>query len=281
MWSEMPPTPKMATGAIVDRQGRPIPGASVVVERETSGEVLGKGTTDATGRFQITLSTQSYEGLSLTVTKGGFNRWALTGIYGGVVGHWVRLDREIDKGFLKKLNAERDQERRLWMLLELVGDREFSTEISDLFPHIGMLRDDLLRLVQCKAFEAKDGQSSSPADRARSLLAHWHDPADEPAFRGWLKGQKGIEKPAKRKMVSKTIPEVCRQWADHHFGGRKPEDRTFNVLNEPLLDPSGNHALVQFSVEYKHWGYSQMLVLTKQQGEWQLRFVADDEHWHE
>jgi hypothetical protein len=142
-----------------------------------------------------------------------------------------------------------------------------------------MLRDDLLRLVQCKAFEAKDGRFSSPADRARSLLAYWNDPADEPVFSGWLKGEKGIETPA-NKIVGKTIPDVCRQWADHHFGGKQPEDRTFNEFNEPLLDPSGNHGLVQFWVEYKHWGYSQRLVLTKERGAWQLRFVADDMHWH-
>jgi len=280
MWSKTPPTPKMATGVVVDRQGRAIPGASVVVERESKDVVLGKGTTDTTGKFQITLSTQSYKGLTLTVTKDGFTRWALGGIYGGIVGYQVRLDREIDKGFLKSLNDEKGEERRLWMLLEIVGDREFGTEIRDLFPHIGMLRDDLLRLVQSKAFDAKDGRHSSPADRACSLLAYWHDPADEPIFRGWLKSQKHIWKPTDKNMVGKTIPEVCKQWANHHFGNKKPEDRTFNSFNKPLLDPSGNHALVQFWVEYKDWGYSQVLVLTKQLGEWQLKFVADDEHWH-
>jgi len=53
--SDTPPTPKLATGVIVDRQGRPIPGASVLVERGTSDETLGKGMTDATGKFQIAL----------------------------------------------------------------------------------------------------------------------------------------------------------------------------------------------------------------------------------
>ena len=94
-----------------------------------------------------------------------------------------------------------------------------------------------------------------------------------------MKSQDFIEKPTGKTMVGITIPEVCKQWADHHFGGKKPEDRTFNEFNEPLLDPSGKHALVQFWVEYKIWGYSQILVLTKQQDEWQLRFVAEGEHW--
>ena len=196
------------------------------------------------------------------------------------MGHRVRLDREIGKGFLKGLIDEKDQERRLWMLLEIVGDRQFATEIHDLFPHIGMLRDDLLQLVQSKAFEAKDGRHSPPAERACSLLAYWHDPADEPVFGGWLNNQKYIKHPMDKKFVGKTITEVCKQWADHHFDNEKPEDRTFNTFNEPLLDPSGKHALVQFWVEYKIWGYSQVLVLTKQQSEWQLKFVAKGEHWH-
>ena len=95
--------------------------------------------------------------MTLTVTKDGFTRWAIAGIYGGIVGYPVRLDRAIDKGFWKGLIDEKDQERRLWKLLEIVGDRQFDTKIHDLFPHIGMLRDDLLHLVQSKAFETKDG----------------------------------------------------------------------------------------------------------------------------
>ena len=78
--------PKMATGVVVDRQGKAIPGASVVIGRGVSDAVLGEGTTDANGRFQIMLSAQSYKGLSLTVTKDGFNRWAFGGIQGGIEG---------------------------------------------------------------------------------------------------------------------------------------------------------------------------------------------------
>ena len=271
--------PKMATGIVVDRQGNAISGASVVIGRGVSDAALGEGTTDANGRFEITLSAQSYKGLSVIVTKDGFNRWAFGGIQGGIVGYRVRLDREIDKGFLKGMIDEKDQERRLWMLLEIVGDRQFATEIHDIFPHIGALRDDLLYLVQSEAFEAKDGRNSSPADRARSLLAYWHDPADESVFGRWLKKQKHIKHPMDKKFVGKTVTEVCRLWADYHFDNEKPEDRTFNTFNESVLDPSGNHALVQFSVEYKIWGYSQVLVMTKQQSEWHLRFVAKGEHW--
>lgn len=278
VWSDTPPTPKQATGVVVGRQGNAIPGAGVVIK--AGDAVLGEGTTNATGGFQIMLSTQSYAGLTLTVTKNGFNRWARGGIYGGIVGYWVRLDREIDDGFLKNLNDEKNQERRLWKLLEIVGDRHDPTKKQDLFPHIGTLRDDLIQLVQSKAFEAKDGRRSSPADRACSLLAYWHDPADESMFMGWLKNQKHIKHPMDKKMAGKTIPEVCKQWADRHFDNKKPEDRTLNSFSKPLLDPSGNHALVQFWVTYKHWGYSQVLVLTKQLGEWELKFVADDQHWH-
>jgi hypothetical protein len=250
------------------------------VKDEGTDAVLGDGTTDANGRFQITLSEQSYTGLSVAVTKDGFTRWAQAGCYGEIVGYRVRLDRELDHGFWKSLNHEKNQERRLWKMLEIVGDRQFATEIHDLFTHIGMLRDDLLHLLQSKAFETEDGKQLSPAERARSLLAYWHDPTDEPVFGGWLNNQKHIEHPMDKKFVGKTITEVCQQWANHHFDNEKPEDRTFNTFNEPLLDPSGNHALVQFWVEYKVWGYSQVLVLTKQQSEWQLRFVAKGEHWH-
>ena len=277
MRSETPP-PKMATGTIVDRQGGAIPGARVVIEREASDEALGEGTTDATGRFQITLSTQSYKGLTLTVTKDGFNRWAVGGLEGGIVDCRVRLDREVDDQFLKSHIGEKDKETKLWMLLEIIGDRQFSKEISDLFPHLGMLRRDLLDLVQSKAFAAKDGRFSSPAETVCFLLAYWHDPADEPVFNGWLKKQKHIEFP-KNTLAGETITEVCTQWADHHFPGKKPEERTLNTFGSPLVDSTGDHALVEFWVEYKYWGYSQWLVLTKQQGKWRLRFVAEHRHW--
>jgi len=268
----------MATGTIVDRQGRTIPGARVVIEREASDEVIGEGTTDATGRFQITLFTQSYKGLTLTVTKDGFTRWAMGGLYGGIVDYRVRLDREVDDQFLKSLTGEKNKEKELWMLLEIIGDRQFSKETSDLFPHLGVLRGDLLDLVQSKAFDAEDGRHSSPAETACYLLAYWYDPADEPLFRGWLKNQKHIGFP-KKTLAGQTIAEVCTQWADHHFPGKKPEERTFNTFGKPLVDSTGDRALVEFWVEYKHWGYSQWLVLTKQQAKWQLKFVAEHRHF--
>ncbi len=273
-----PPKPKKAIGMVVDRQGRAIPGARVMIERESTNDVLGNGTTSATGQFQITLSTQSYKGLSLTITKEGFTRWAMGGLYGGIVDYRIRLDREVTDAFLKSLIDEKDKERRLWMLLDLVGDRQFAKEIRDLFPHLGMLRNDLLDLVRSKVFGTKDGRHSSPAERACFFLAYWYDPADEPLFKGWLKDQRHVEYP-KKTLAGKTITEVCQQWADHHFVGKKPEDRTFHTFGKPSLDPTGNHALVEFWVEYKHWGYTQLLVLTKQQGKWQLRFVAEHNHW--
>jgi hypothetical protein len=278
MRSETPPTPKMATGLVVDRQGRTISGARIVIEREASDEVLGEGTTDAAGRFEVTLSTQSYKGLTLTATKDGFARWAMGGLYGGIVNFRVRLDRQIDEGFWKALNDEHDKERRLWMLLEIVGDRQFSTEAQEIFPHIGALREELLHLVHSKAFAVKDGRYSSPAETACYLLAYWYDPNDEPLFRDWLKNQKHIEFP-KKTLAGETITEVCTQWADHHFAGKKPEERTFNSFGKPLVDSTGDHALIEFWVEYKHWGYSQWLVLTKREGTWQLGFVAEHRHW--
>jgi hypothetical protein len=157
--------PKMATGVVVDHQGKGISGASILVKDYATDAVHGEGATGSTGRFQITLPAKSHKGLTLTVTKDGFTRWAQAGFYGGIVGYRVRLDKEIDDGFLRSLSNEKDQERRLWKLLEIVGDRQFSTEMSDLFPHIGMLREDLLHLVQSKAFETKDGKQLSPARR--------------------------------------------------------------------------------------------------------------------
>ena len=124
------------------------------------------------------------------------------------------------------------------------------------------------------------GRHSSPADRACSLLAFWHDPADESVFAGWLKKPEVTSSIRwTRSSLAKRSKRSANNGRDHHFDNEKPEDRTFNTFNEPLHDPTGNHALVQFWVEYKHWGYSQVLVLTKQQGEWQLRFVAQDQHW--
>ena len=104
--------PKMATGVVVDRHGKAISAVGILVKDEIIDAVLGVGATDATGRFQITLSEHPYKGLSMTVTRDGITRWAQAGFYGGIVGHRIRLDREIDVKETEAHQASDGQEVR-------------------------------------------------------------------------------------------------------------------------------------------------------------------------
>jgi hypothetical protein len=271
MWAKSMPTPPSADGHVFDRKGVPIVGADVVVEGETTDDLLGQGTTDEKGYFKISLKHVSYRGLDLIIMKNGYTRWARGGIYGGIVDYQVLLDREIDKSYLNSIVAQKSPEERLWQLLEIIGPRQMGLEVEGIYPTLGDLRPDLLEVVRSGVFNTKDDKHSSPADRARHFLEFWHDPADASLF--------GDAQPPD--ISGQTLQEVCEKWADYHFAREKVEKRTLNSFSDPIFGPEEKHALITFDVMYAHWGYSQRLVLLHDGQTWKLVMVRDHEHWHE
>jgi hypothetical protein len=270
-------SPAVATGVVRDRSDQPVANARIVVAKEgSSDDVLGEAHTDANGCFNIHLKSVAYRGLTLTVTAEGFDRWA-RGIYGGLVDYPVRLDRMIDDAYFAAINAEGDRSSRISMLLDLVGMREMEMpELSLLYPRLGSMRQDLLAIAQSSAFAAEDDRGASPAGRAIHLLIFWYDPVDEPLIRKWV-----AKNPGRFRLEDKsgtTIEAVCTAYADDHFGQKK--ERTSNSFNPPIFGPGNDHALVEFWVTYAYWGYSEYLVLIKQNDRWGLKLVAEHTHFH-
>ncbi|HSN87336.1 MAG TPA: carboxypeptidase-like regulatory domain-containing protein, partial [Thermoanaerobaculia bacterium] len=152
------PAQPMATGLVVDLRGRPVDYARVVVECG-AGEIHGEGRTGADGRFEIPYSHPE-EKMGLTVTAPGFTRWAVAAVYEPheLVDYRVRLDREIGRHFMKSLVAEPDPESRIWGLLEILGSRQFSYDIAEVFPFLGALRADLLAILESRAFIRPDDE---------------------------------------------------------------------------------------------------------------------------
>lgn len=189
----------------------------------------------------------------------------------------VRLDRVVGDAYFTALDAEPSRSRRVSMLLDLVCMRESgSPELSALYPHLGALREYLLAVAQSAAFAVQDVQGESPADRAKDLLIFWYDPADEPLIRRWV-----AEKQGRCHLENKsgtTIEAVCADYADGHFSHKT--ERTSNGFNTPVFGPGKDHALVEFTALYAHWGYSEYLVLIKQKDRWELKLVAEHMHIH-
>jgi len=269
MWDENFPVPGVATGRVVNRRGEPVAGALVDIETEETDKRLGRGWTDRAGRFQIPLATDKYRGLSLTVTADDYHRWAVGGIYGGVVEHRVQLDREVNRAFVDALLAEKDVERRMWMLLEVVGPREFGMELKDIFSYIGRLRSDLHLLIRSGAFA---GGKEPPAKVAAWFLYCWEDPADAKLTKPEAKRQVSLL--ADEKEISgETIEEVLEKWMPEH-----PDNPPRN-FSEPVMDAAGTHALVECYVHYAHWGYSRRAIMVRQNNRWHLKLVLPGKHW--
>ena len=171
IWAKSLKPPAVATGLVRDKFDQPVPNAEIVVAKEeSSNDILGKANTDAMGRFSIPLKNGAYRGLAFTVTAKGFDRWAIAGIYGGLVDYPVRLDHPIDDAYFAAINAETNRSRRISMLMDLVGMRQMgSPELSLVYPRLGTLRQDLLAVAQSSTFTAKDDREDSPARRARHL----------------------------------------------------------------------------------------------------------------
>jgi hypothetical protein len=279
IWDKTIPVPATATGTVRSRFGGPVAEAEVAITPEEGEGVLGTGKTDAQGKFKINLSRDNYRGLAIEVKAKGFVRFGQSGLYGGLVGFMVVLDREIDDDRLAAVAAEKDPERRLEGVLELVAAREMSDlGIDKVFPYIGKLRDDLKTIIATRAFGRKDDRRESPADRALRLLAFWGDPADEALVAPWLKDNVHVAPPP-QPIAGATIEEACRRYADAHFGNKPADQRTLSVFGKPLYSLEKDRALIVFNVEYAYWGYSKYLVLVKEGDSWRLKVVADHRHW--
>jgi len=75
--------------------------------------------------------------------------------------------------------------------------------------------------------------------------------------------------------VAATIDEVCREYANDYWKETKPKDRTFNIFNPPIVDPTETHAMVDYFIRYAAWGYEDRLILVKKQGKWRLMMTYE------
>src|SRR5262249_39629176 len=138
IWNPPAQVPAEATGIVVDLEGRPVAGARVVVG---GADAEADGVTGADGTFRIALHDSSYRMLDLEVTAPGFDRWAFTAFYGGVQGERVQLSRTLSKDLLAAVANEPQPERRVWRLLEIVGNRPGSSlDPVAVFAGLGALR---------------------------------------------------------------------------------------------------------------------------------------------
>jgi hypothetical protein len=264
MWSrEAPNHPNVATGCVEDRWGRPVAGARLVVETESDGIRLGNGVTDSQGRFSVPLKTVAYRGLSLEVQARGFDRWAVSGIYGGLVNYPVRLNRVVDEGFLKRLVGQRDAAQRLRMVLEL---DEVSLEA--LFPYLGLLREDFRGLIASQRFNRPDSQLSSPASRAARTLMSWCEPEDDELIRTLGLPEDELLAPSEpfKALSGDSVDEILKKHRDESDESNAP----WPSYSDVIYSKDGSRALVEASVMYAHWGYTYHLIMARKGGLWWL-----------
>lgn len=278
IWTPPAEVPAEATGIVVDLEGQPVAGARVVVG---GADAEADGLTVVDGTFRIALHDRSYRMLDLEVTAPGFDRWAFTAFYGGVQGERVQLSRTLNKDWLAAVAGEPQPERRVWQLLEIVGNRPGSSlDPVAVFAGLGALRPDLRALVASRAFERLDDMNDAPADRARELLAWWADPADADLLAGWLEKRRGF-RPVTSTLAAASEGEVCSHWAKEHFQREGVASRPpWHNCSAVVTDPSGTRMLLRFDVRYAYWGYNQLLVTVREAGAWRLRLVVDGEHYH-
>ncbi|HSK77022.1 MAG TPA: carboxypeptidase-like regulatory domain-containing protein [Thermoanaerobaculia bacterium] len=275
------PAQPTAMGLVVDLRGRPVDYARVVVECG-AGEIHGEGRTGADGRFEIPYSNPE-EKMGLTVTAPGFTRWAVVAVYEPheLVDYRVRLDREIGRHFLKALVAEPDPESRIWGLLEILGSRQFSYDIAEVFPFLGALRADLLAILESRAFTRPDDEPrpGSPDEQARELLAFWADPRDEPLVRDW-KRARSVVLPASE-LSGEDLFGACTAWAAESCKSRTDTNPPPAFCDVKATDAEGTRALVNLSVRYAYWGSEEHLVFVREGKSWKLRLVVQGRisHW--
>lgn len=278
--------PWTATGRVVDVQGRPVAGAALevsITSQDYREVIIGRGVSDADGRFALRLTTNQYGDLGLGADAPGFARWGWAGFPRGVVEETIVLKRTVDRHFIEGLRAVRDPAERANRVLEIAASDNLP-EIGEMFPYLGELREDLAAIVRAGTREPRERtDGSTPADHAARLLAYWADPADDGLVMPWVRKNWGA-RPAHVThlgLSAASIDEVCDRWREIHFAdqgitGRQP----WNACLEPVLDRTRSHALALFRVRYAYWGYEMHLVMRREGERWVLRGVADHGIFH-
>lgn len=262
---------------ITDRAGVPIPGAHIEVALNHADTPLASGDTDAQGEF-CTAGLERPGDIVVTITAPTYVRWAMISSWAHVE-QPIHLDRELDEAFLKAAVAETDPDLAKAMMMEIVGVRQMGLDQVALYPYIGDLRDKLLPFTTEPIWQTPDDRGLfSPASRASNLLSLWCDPRDVALIQAYITDQKTLLA-APKPMRAATVGEVTALWADHHFEqeGASPHPYWYPGTAMGL---DGEHALVTFTVRYAHWGYSILLVMRRDEGQWALQHTVDWEHFH-
>jgi hypothetical protein len=279
--------PWTATGRVVDVQGRPVAGAALevsITNHEYQSVTIGQGVSGPDGRFALRLTTNEYGDLGLGVEAPGFANWGYAGFPRGVVNEKIVLRRVIDQTFIEGLRSVRDPAERARQVLEIAASEDLP-DIEEMFPYVGELRAELAAIVRAGTTEPRDRRSddSTPAGHAARLLAYWADPADDVLVGPWLKKNWGARPAhvAHLGLSAASIDEVCDRWREIHFVDQGITDRQPpSSCLEPVVDPTGNHALVLFRVRYTYWGYDMHLVMRREGERWVLRGVAENAIYH-
>ncbi|MBN2581711.1 MAG: carboxypeptidase regulatory-like domain-containing protein [Planctomycetes bacterium] len=272
MWSpESVTNPEVATGRVEDCWGRPVAGVKVVIDTEETEIRMGEGTTDAAGRFRIRLNSTKYRGLGVEVLAEGYDRYAISGVYGGIVDYPVQLNRAVGKASLERLVGEPDAEQRLRMLLELKD-----VPLEMLFPYLGLLREDYRALIVSGRFNRLDSQLSSPASRAAGTLAYWCEPEDIELAKahGLLLDKFAVRSRSFTELSGDSVDEILEKHRNEAQDSKAP----WPAYSETVCSKDGSRALVEASMMYAHWGYTYYLVMARKDGRWQI--VGQLDHMH-
>ncbi len=62
----------------------------------------------------------------------------------------------------------------------------------------------------------------------------------------------------------------------HFTRERTQPPYTLHICGEPVLNPDGGRALIEFTVRYENWAYWDLLVMVRDGDRWRLRSVV---HW--
>lgn len=194
--------PSKVSGTVVDEVGKPIPNASVELQRKKVdqdpsevelpqfGVTVGTGITDRMGQFSIVptslVSTQGPIAAITTCRDYTTRTVVMTRPTGTSI--VLRLRESVRR--IQDVRDEADGTEAERLLVDLLkGDEKGIFRLSvieDIYVHIGSVRPILMRIATNGEWEhlPKEG-GASPAHRARLLLAYWGDDRDRDLLLNW------------------------------------------------------------------------------------------------